>query len=244
MSQERPTYLILGGGGAVGSAVARLLAAAGAHPVVGGRSPEPLERLAGEVGGTAHPLDARDFGAVAEAVDRAASLGPFRGAANLVGSIELRPASSTSRELFDEVIATNLATAFALVRSAGPVLARGGGGSMVLMSSAAATVGLPNHEAIAAAKAGVEGLMRSAAAGLARRKVRVNAVAPGLVDTPLAARITSNERSLEASRGLHPLGRIGTPGEVAEVVAWLLQEGSGWVTGAVIPVDGGMASLR
>ena len=72
----------------------------------------------------------------------------------------------------------------------------------------------------------------------------MNAVAPGLVDTPLASRITSNERSLETSVGMHPLGRIGSPDEVAEIVAWLLGESSGWVTGSVVAADGGMAALR
>jgi len=244
MSLSRPSYLILGGGGAIGGAVATRLAAGGAHVVLAGRTAGPLEEEADRIGGTALVLDARDFGAVAEAVKRTAELGTFRGAANCVGSIELRPASGTSRELFDEVLATNLTTAFALVRAAGPALARGEGGSIVLMSSAAARVGLPNHEAISAAKAGVEGLMRSAAAGLARRGVRVNAVAPGLVDTPLAARITSNQRSLETSRAMHPLGRIGSPGEVAGIVAWLLGDEAGWVTGEVIAADGGMSTLR
>ena len=244
MSSPTPSFLVLGGGGAIGSAVARRLARTGAHVVVAGRTAAPVEEVAEEVGGTALVLDARDFGQVADAVKRAGELGAFRGAANCVGSIELRPASATSRETFDEVLATNLTTAFALVRSAGSALARGGGGSIVLMSSAAARVGLPNHEAIAAAKAGVEGLMRSAAAGLARRNVRVNAVAPGLVDTPLASRITSNERSRETSVGMHPLGRIGSPDEVAEIVAWLLGESSGWVTGSVVAADGGMAALR
>lgn len=238
------SWLILGGGGAIGSAVARRIATGGGHPVLAGRTAAPIEALAEEIGGTAVVTDARDFASVAAAVQRASELGTFRGAANCVGSIELRPAASTSQELFEEVIATNLTSAFGLVRAAGPLLARAGQGSIVLVSSVAARVGLPNHEAIAAAKAGVEGLMLSAASGLARRGVRVNAVAPGLVDTPLASRITGNERSLEASRAMHPLGRIGTADEVGRLIYWLLTDNTGWITGAVIPVDGGMSTLR
>jgi len=192
----------------------------------------------------AFPMDARDFDQVAAAVDKAKEVGEFSGAMNAVGSIVLRPAAATSRATFDEVIETNLTTAFALVRSAGAALARGSGGSIVLMSSAAGSVGLPNHEAIAAAKGGVEGLTRAAAASLARRGVRVNALAPGLVDTPLAERITSNEKALEASKALHPMGRIGTPDEVASLVYWLLTDEGSWMTGAVLPVDGGMADVR
>jgi len=244
MTDSTRSYLILGGAGAIGSAVARRLAAAGHHVVVAGRTEEPLEQLAGEIRGTAFPMDARDFDQVAKAVDRAKEVGTFSGAMNAVGSIVLRPAAATSRETFDEVIETNLTTAFALVRSAGSALARGEGGSIVLMSSAAGTIGLPNHEAIAAAKGGVEGLTRAAAASLAKRGVRVNALAPGLVDTPLAERITSNEKALEASKSLHPLGRIGQPDEVASLAAWLLTDEGSWMTGVVIPMDGGMAELR
>jgi NAD(P)-dependent dehydrogenase (short-subunit alcohol dehydrogenase family) len=244
MNDTNKTFLILGGAGAIGSCVARRLAAAGHHVVLGGRTEGPLKELADDIGGTAVQLDARDFDQVAAAVDRAKELGTFSGAMNAVGSIELRPASATSRETFDAVIETNLTTAFALVRSAGAALARGDGGSLVLMSSAAGSVGLPNHEAIAAAKGGVEGLTRAAAASLAGRGVRVNALAPGLVDTPLAERITSNDRALAASVSMHPLGRIGTADEVASLATWLLTDEGSWVTGAILPMDGGMAQVR
>jgi 3-oxoacyl-[acyl-carrier protein] reductase len=118
------------------------------------------------------------------------------------------------------------------------------GGSIVLSSSAAARVGLANHEAIAAAKAGVIGLMLSAAASYAPRGIRVNCVAPGLVRTPLTARTTANEASLAASTGMHALGRIGEPEDVAAAIAWLLDPAQGWVTGQVIGVDGGLATVR
>ena len=103
---------------------------------------------------------------------------------------------------------------------------------------------MANHEAIAAAKAGVVGLMRSAAATYAANGIRFNAVSPGLVDTPLSQKITSNDRTLAASTALHPLGRIGTPEDVAEAVCWLLSPASSWVTGQVIGVDGGLATLK
>jgi len=114
----------------------------------------------------------------------------------------------------------------------------------VLVSSAAARVGLPNHEAIAAAKAAVIGLTLSAAATYASYGVRVNCVAPGLVRTPATARITSNEASLRMSEQMHALGRIGEPEDVASAIAWLLAPGAGWVTGQVIGVDGGLSSVR
>ena len=162
---------------------------------------------------------------------------------SLAGSILLKPAHSTSMDEFDETVSQNLRTAFSVTRPAGKTM-RSKGGSVVLMSSCAAAVGLPNHEAIAAAKAGVEGLVRSAAATYASGGLRFNAVAPGLVDTPLASRITGNEPALKASTAMHPLGRIGTPIEVARAIAFLLAPESDWITGQVLGVDGGLAEVR
>lgn len=110
-------------------------------------------------------------------------------------------------------------------------------------STMAARLGLVNHEAIAAAKAGVIGLTLSAAATYASKGIRVNAVAPGLVRTPLTARITSNEATLNASTAMHALGRVGEPEDVASAIAWLLDPAQAWVTGQVI-VGGGLAMLR
>lgn len=161
---------------------------------------------------------------------------------NLCGSILLKPAHSTTDQEFADTIAVNLVTAFNVLRAAARAMTAGG--SVVLMSSVAARVGLANHEAVAAAKAGVSGLVLAAAATYAPRNLRVNAVAPGLVRTPLAARITGNELALKASTAMHPLGRIGEPGDVAAAVAWLLDPRTTWVTGQVIGVDGGLSTVR
>jgi len=115
---------------------------------------------------------------------------------------------------------------------------------LVLVSSAAASVGLMNHEAIAASKAGIEGLVRSGATTYARRGLRVNAVAPGLVRTPLAGALATDPRMLEASNKMHPLGRIGEPGDVASGIACLLDPETSWVTGQVLGIDGGLATLK
>ena len=112
------------------------------------------------------------------------------------------------------------------------------------MATAAARVGLPSHEAIAAAKAGVIGLVRSAAASYAGRGIRVNAVAPGLVKTPLTEKIWSHSKSAEASRSMHALGRLGEPRDIASMICWLLQPENDWVTGQVIGIDGGLGSVR
>ncbi len=240
-----PVFLIVGAAGGIGSALCRLLAAGGAQLVLAGRDLPRLTALAETIGGEAVTVDARDFAAVGAAVDGVvARHGRIDGAVNLAGSILLKPAHATSAEEWDDVVSTNLRTAFAVVRSVAPAMGRTGGGSLVLMSSAAARVGLANHDAIAAAKAGVTGLARSAAATYAARNVRINVVAPGLVRTPLAARLVGNEASLKASEAMHALGRIGEPDDVATMIAYLLDPAHRWVTGQVFGVDGGLGTLR
>ena len=236
-------YLILGAADGIVSRIAHALAADGATLVLAGRSLERLTPLADALGAEARTVDAADFAAVeALTSDAAARHGRVAGLVNAVGSILLKPAHLTSEAELAETLRLNLQTAFATVRAAGRVMTQGG--SVLLFSSAAAEAGLPNHEAIAAAKGAVAGLVRSAAATYAPRRLRVNALAPGLVATPLAARITGNPASLAASVAMHPLGRIGDPADLAAPARWLLDPASDWVTGQVIPVDGGMARLR
>lgn len=232
--------LIVGGAGGVGSATARLLIQDGSEVVLASRDEARLKRVADEIGATSEPLDARDSQAVGDVFTRC---GPFAGVVNCAGSIVLKPAHLTSPDEFVETFRTNALTAFNIVRSAAPTM-RKTGGSIVLLSSCAASVGLANHEAIAAAKAAVEGLTRSAAATYAAWRVRVNAVAPGLVRTPLSERITSNDAALAASVAMHPLGRIGEPGDVARCVRFLLDPANDWITGETLSVDGGLALVR
>ena len=244
VASDAPNYLILGATGAVGSALARRLSERGAHVAVAGRRLDALEALADEIAGVPFELDARDFDQVAEVFQEVKRLpGTLSGAVNCVGSILLKPAHLTTAAEFDDTIATNLASAFATVRSAARAMRRGGG-SVVLVSSAAASIGLANHEAIAAAKAGVEGLVRAAATTYAQANIRVNAVAPGLVDSTMSRRIIDNPRALETSLALHPLGRVGRPDEIAALIDWFLGPESDWVTGQVWGVDGGLATLK
>lgn len=230
--------LIVGAAGGIGSALARRLAGH-ADLILAGRHGGPLEALRDEIGGTVAIVDATDRAALQSLASQQAHGGRLA-IVNAVGSILLKAAHRTTPSELDQVLAQNLVTAFNVVATAGAVARNGG--SVVCFSTAAAAIGLANHEAIAAAKAGVEGLVRSAAATYATNRLRVNAIAPGLVDTPLAAPITSNERMRTASAAMHPLGRIGTAAEVAIAVHWLLT--AEWVTGQVIGVDGGLGRVR
>ncbi|UCF68671.1 MAG: SDR family oxidoreductase [Acidobacteriota bacterium] len=237
-------YIVTGASGGIGSTLARRLAARGARVVLAGRRRDALEELARELGAPAKHLDATRFDDVDRCVaETADELGRVDGLAHCVGSMLLKPAHLTTAEELREVMETNLVSAFAAVRAAVRAM-RQEGGSIVLVSSAAARLGMGSHEAIAAAKAGIIGLTLSAAATYAARGIRVNAVAPGLVRTPMTEKITSNDKMLAASQALHALGRIGEPDDVAALIEFLLATESGWITGQVFGVDGGLASVR
>ncbi len=244
MPDTSPVYIILGATGGIGSVLTRQLAAQGAQLVIGARDETRLTALAQETDATAHPLDATDIGAIDDLVTTATQTHDrLDGIVNLVGSILLKPAHQTKLEEWEDTLALNLTSAFGTVRAAAKAM-RKNGGSIVLMSSGVARAGYANHEAIAAAKAGVIGLMQSAAATYAGSKIRVNAVAPGLVRTPLAEPLLSSEAAEKASRALHALNEIGEPEQVADMIAWLLDPAHHWVTGQVFGVDGGLSTVR
>jgi 3-oxoacyl-[acyl-carrier protein] reductase len=239
-----PSYLVFGATGGIGASLSRRLASRGARLVLAGRNVEKLQALGDELQSPAYPLDATRFEEVDACVEKVVQLhGRLDCVAHCVGSLLLKPAHATTEAEWLSTVATNLTTAFAVVRAAAKTMLNAGG-SIVLVSSAAARTGLANHEAIAAAKAGVIGLTLSAAATYGPRGIRVNCVAPGLVRTPLTVRLTANDASLKASTAMHALGRIGEPEDVAAAIEWLLSSEQSWVTGQVLGIDGGLGSVR
>ena len=244
MNSDKPVYLILGATGGIGSDLSRQLAAQGGRLMLGSRNRENLAKLAGQLGASYLSVDATQIDQVEKSAEQTVEkYGRVDGIANCVGSVLLKPAHLTSEDEWDSTIAINLTSAFATIRAAARVMRREGG-SIVLTSSAAARVGIANHEAIAAAKAGIIGLVLSAAATYSRNNIRVNCVAPGLVRTASTERITGNETSLKVSLAMHPLGRVGEPSDVASLMAWLLNPSQGWITGQVYGVDGGLGTVH
>ena len=240
---DNPTHIILGATGGIGTDLCRRLSASGANLVLAARDEGKLKKLADELGVDHQSLDATkgdDVDALFE--DVADVHGPISGAANCVGSFLIKPAHLTSDAEFAATIAQNLTTAFNVVRGAARHMPDGG--SVVLLSSVAARVGLSNHEAIAAAKAGVAGLAISAAASYAGRGLRFNIVAPGLVETQMTANVTRSATARQASLDLHPLGRLGKPEDIARTIQFLLDPANDWISGQTFGVDGGLSALR
>lgn len=241
-----PVVLIAGITGGIGAALARQLIATSASVAGYARDATRLSALQHELPALfTVTADATQPAAVEAAVAATvAHYGRLDAYVHAVGSILIKPAHQTRPEEWLRVLDLNLNSAFYGLRAAlGPMQAQNAG-SIVFISSVAAQAGLPAHEAIAAAKAGVDGLVRSAAASYAPRNIRVNAVAPGLVDTPLAAPLLASEAARTFSEKMHPLGRIGRPEQVASLIAWLLTPDADWVTGQIYSIDGGLAHLR
>ena len=224
-------FLVLAAASGIGQAITAQLRAGGHTVTTTARNDQKIT--------PDHVLDIADFDAV-EALF--SSLEDLSGAVNCAGSLMLKPAHMTSAEQYRATIDASLTTAFSTVRAAGKTMRSGG--SVVLVSSAAAMAGLASHEAIAAAKAGIIGLTLSAASTYAAANLRFNAVAPGLVETPLTEKMNANEASRKISESMHALGRLGQPEDIARMVCFLLDPANDWITGQVIGVDGGLSRVR
>ncbi len=207
------------------------------------RNADRLSELKSEFDCNGGILDATDFDAMDNMFKAAMEdMGSVEGVVCYAGSVSLKPAHLVSFDDYMETIHTSLTTSFATVRSAGKFLKKGG--SVVLISSAAAMQGISNHEAIAAAKGGVISLAKSAASTYAGKNIRFNVVAPGLTETKLTEKITGNEASLKYSLAMHALGRIANANHVADMVTYLLSDKADIITGQVIAVDAGLSNLQ
>jgi 3-oxoacyl-[acyl-carrier protein] reductase len=235
-------FVILGATGATGQQLARDLHARGAKLRLLARDEAKLQQLAAELHAEPTVLAGADAATVRDALLSACQSGPTAGIAHCIGSLLLKPAKRTTIEEWHAVIETNLSSAFGVTMAAADCMKNGG--SVVFCSSVAANLGLANHEAIAAAKAGLIGLARAAAASNLRRKIRFHCVAPALVDSQMTEQLLSRDGMREAAAKQNPLGRIGTPGDVARAIAFLLDPQNDWIDGQVLGVDGGFGSLR
>ena len=234
--------LIIGGVGGIGEALARRLRAAGRDVVMTARTLDRAQVLADEIGAKAIACDVLDDATIGLTVAAAAHDGRLGGLVYAVGSIPLKPLARTTSDDMVTAFRLNVVGAMTAVRFATEAL-KAAQGSVVLFSSIAASQGFPMHTAIGTAKAAVDGLTLSLAAELAPH-IRVNAIAPSLTMTPLAAGLTRSQAMADGIAALHPIPRLGTADEMAGLAQFLLSTDAGWITGQIIGVDGGRSTLR
>lgn len=247
MTMRTQHIVVTGGGSGIGRAIARLLISRGARVSLLGRSADKLQAVASELG-TAGSGQVRcfacDVSREAQVQEVFATLARDGGAiTGLVNNAGVNPSRTaigdTSAADWEQTIAVNLTGAFHCVHAALPLFVNGG--SIVNMASIAGLTALPERCAYMASKWGLVGLTKSLAIDYAARQIRVNCVCPGYVETPLVAGYLHQlpDPDRQAIVDAHLLGRLGAPEDIAHAVCFLLSDEAAWITGAVLPVDGG-----
>jgi NAD(P)-dependent dehydrogenase (short-subunit alcohol dehydrogenase family) len=226
-------YVVVGGSRGVGNAIVKSLRGRGAEVRYSSRSSS-----------TSGDASRFEFTAASGTFPKDAIPEVLNGLVYCPGSINLKPFQRLSRDDFQADLEINFLGAVSAVQACLPALRKAdGAASIVLFSTVAVQTGMPFHSSVAAAKGAVEGLTRALAAEFAPR-IRVNAIAPSLTDTDMAAGLINSDEKRRASADRHPLKRIGTPVDIARQAVYLLGDESGWITGQIFHVDGGMGSLR
>jgi 3-oxoacyl-[acyl-carrier protein] reductase len=238
------TALVTGASGGIGAEIARTLHAQGATVVLSGTRREALDQLAAELGERAFvcPADLRDTAAAEALVAEAeAAGGPLWALVNNAGLTRDMLALRMKDEDWQTVLDVDLTAPFRLIRAALKGMLRRRAGRIVGIGSIVGATGNPGQANYAAAKAGMVGMTKALAQEVASRGVTVNMVAPGFIETPMTDVLADAQKAKLAES--IPLGRLGKPGDIASAVLYLASEEAGWVTGATIHVNGGMAMI-
>ena len=230
---KNKNILIIGGSSGIGLALANLLSPSN-NIYIASRSSDNLTGL---------NVNHLPFDATSDSLDTTLLPEKLDGFVYCPGSINLRPFKGLSVEAFEKDFQINVTGAINSLKNVLRHLSASGNASIVFFSTVAVQTGMPFHSSVAASKGAIEGLTRSLAAEFAP-KIRVNAIAPSIVDTPLASKFLNNETKLEKANERHPLGRIGSAKEIAQATVFLLGEESSWMTGRVLQIDGGIGNLK
>ena len=231
---KNKNILVIGGSSGIGLALVTLLSPDN-NVYVASRSSERIDGL---------KVNYIPFDATKDTIDTSLLPETLDGFVYCPGSINLRPFKGLKIEAFTDDFEINVMGAIKSLKSVlGLLLASTKASSVVFYSTVAVQTGMPFHSSISASKGAIEGLTRSLAAEFAP-KIRVNAIAPSIVDTPLASKFLNNDVKMEKANERHPLGRIGTAKELADVTAFLLGDQSSWMTGRILQIDGGIGNLK
>ena len=238
------TCLITGASGGVAAALAENLRSQGWKLVLASRNIEKIDSHPDE---KAIPADvSTEAGAELAVSEATAFFGALPDAVvNCAGAILIAPIARTSEAQYRACLSANLDTAFFTGKAYASALQKNKqAGSLILFSSVAAASGVGNHAAIAIAKGGIEALVRSLAADFSSVGLRVNAIAPGLMQTPATERMVSNEAAAKQIAAQYPLGRYGQASDAANLAAFLISDQASWISGQIISVDGGFSAVR
>jgi NAD(P)-dependent dehydrogenase (short-subunit alcohol dehydrogenase family) len=242
---DKGTVIVTGGASGIGLAAARRLRDGGWRVALMDRDQGALARAADEVGAegtTTHVVDVTDEAAVAQAVSEAAAAGPVRGLVNSAGIAADVPLAETSAALFRKILDVNVVGSFLLVRSVVPLMEAAGGGAIVNIASVSGMKGNTGRTAYGASKGAVITMTKVMAVELAAGGIRVNAVAPGPVDTPMVQAVHTSAARETWLRHV-PMRRYGAPDEIAGAIVYLLDDSlSSYVTGHILAVDGGFVA--
>jgi 3alpha(or 20beta)-hydroxysteroid dehydrogenase len=244
---EGKVALVSGGAGGIGAAIVRRLVSEGARVVVGDILISEGEALATELGDTVlfHPLDVRDADQWQQVIEMAeGQFGPLSTLVCAAGRIHVASFEQTTAADFDRMYEVNVKGVYLGLHAALGSLKRNGGGSVVVFSSGAGAEGTPYLSAYAASKAANANLAQTAAIELAPYRIKVNAIMPGGVDTPMAQVAIAAGFDAEASFRAIPIPRIGVPDDIAPLVAYLVADENSYMTGQVLHVDGGLSAGR
>ena len=238
--------IITGGGSGIGKAIAQAFVREGAKVVIAGRDSKRLDRAATEIGADCLAVSA-DVSNVANVENLvSATINRFKKINILVNNAAvLLPgtAESISEESFDQTFAINVKGLWLLSRAVLPYMrAAGGGGSIVNIASVLSMVGARNRVAYSASKGAVMAMTKAMALDHAAENIRVNCIAPGIIETEMVARFSTDENARKQRVAMHPMGRFGQPQEVASAAVFLASDESGWTTGSVVTIDGGYSA--
>lgn len=227
-------YLIIGGSSGIGKSLTHILAASG-HKIYATYNKHPQDDTSN--------INYSFLDVMEEVINLDFLPDNLDGIAYCPGSINLKPFSRIKPTSFEEDYKLQVLGAIKVLQTALPKLKAAAKPSVVLFSTVAVQLGFNFHTQVAASKGAIEGLTRSLAAELAPT-IRINAIAPSLTDTPLSAKLLSNDEKKEANAQRHPLKKIGSPDDIAEMAAFLLSDKSSWMTGQIMHLDGGMSSIK
>lgn len=224
--------LLIGGSYGIGLAIAKELV--GANTIyIASRTAEGLENL---------NVTHIPFNASTDSLDTSLLPSVIDGLVYCPGSINLRPFKGLKIETFESDMQINFFSMVKVIQSIMPQLSASNQSSIVLFSSVAASMGMPFHTSVSAAKGAIEGFAKALAAEYAP-KIRVNVVAPSLTDTPLASKFLNSDEKKEKSASRNPMKKVGTSEDIAQMAGFLLSDKSNWISGQVFHVDGGMSTL-